>query len=520
MTKISFSFKNSFLIPLNQALNRLPNSRFIAIFMGVYLAFGITGMLHHELWRDEANVWLHGLVADSWGDLFNNISYDGHPWLWYIAVYGLAQITEDPRLMQLFHFGIAAGFTYVMLRYAPFSRLQRILFCFGYYGAYEYALISRNYAFGILGTFLFCALFATRRHTYLGLALSLALMMQANIFATILAIAAIPALVVDYALSRESWLNTRGKWLDLALSVGIVGGVGWISLDQMIPGDASSFASGWVLYFDQMRALDALSRLSSNYLVLIKPHSASLDLGLFAIASLLLFLLFAQSLRHKPAALTFYTLATLGILGFSYFKFLGGIRHTGHLAIALIAALWIANYYPDPAREQSPRRPWQNWPALVLTMLLTGQAIAGILQVIYDIRYPFSSGKATAQYLKTAQLDQEFIVGSPDYAMASITVYLNRQFYYPETQKLGSFTRFTIDRNPVDQSVIIEQVKTLFEERSLSQLILILNEPLSVEDEALCVEYLTEFTESLAIADEVFYLYRVEFRCSPTLRPQ
>ncbi|WP_139276565.1 hypothetical protein [Spirulina major] len=475
------------------------------------------GILHHELWRDEANVWLRAWDADSWSSFVASIKDDGHPWLWYVVVYGVYQITTNPLAMQFFHLGIAVFFSYVWLSSSPFSRLHQILVCFGYYCAYEYALISRNYAFGILGVFLFCALFETRRRTYVGLALSLALMMQANIYAMILAIAAILALCVDYGITPDPWLKTRRRWVDLVLSIAIVAIVGWQSLQQMIPSEAGNYASGWVVRFNGLRVLEALSKLWSSYVLLITPQNNYQDLILLAIASLILFFIFAQSLRHTPVALIFYLVANLGIFCFSYLKFMGAIRHVGHLAIALIVALWIADYYPDsrcdPTQSPPTARPWQKLASTTLTIILSSQAIAGILAMINDLRYPFSAGQATAHYLQAEQLDDALIVGSPDYTMSPIALYLKRQIYYPELQRLGSFTRYTTDRNPVDQPTILAQLITLFRHQPQSEIILILNQPLRAEHPDLCIQPLTELTESL-IHDEKFYLYRVEFQCA------
>ena len=126
---------------------------FTGLLVSIFFILGSIGILNHAMWRDEINVWLIARDSASIMELFSNIKYEGHPGLWYICLYLLNQITHNPVIMQIFHLLLATGVIYIFVKLSPFTRLQKVLFCFGYLPFYEYLLISRNYAIGVLLTF-------------------------------------------------------------------------------------------------------------------------------------------------------------------------------------------------------------------------------------------------------------------------------------------------------------------------------------------------------------------------------
>ncbi|MDE7285490.1 MAG: hypothetical protein K2N55_01425, partial [Lachnospiraceae bacterium] len=60
-----------------------------AVFLG-YLIFNGVLLARHELWRDEANVWLMAKELSPL-QLFSEIKYQGHPCLWYLLIMPFAK---------------------------------------------------------------------------------------------------------------------------------------------------------------------------------------------------------------------------------------------------------------------------------------------------------------------------------------------------------------------------------------------------------------------------------------------
>src|SRR6516165_2118889 len=147
--------------------------------LGITSAFFLLGaylMSHHEMWRDEIEYWLIARDSTSVPNLFANMKYEGSPTLWPLLLMLLTRVSHSPTAMQALHLLIATSTIYVFARYSPFSVVQKVLFSFGYFPFYEYAIISRNYALGVLLIFVFCSLFERRYTNFLMVSLVLFLL--------------------------------------------------------------------------------------------------------------------------------------------------------------------------------------------------------------------------------------------------------------------------------------------------------------------------------------------------------
>src|ERR1700758_1824662 len=97
----------------------------------------------HEPWGDEVHSWVIAGDSYSFADLIYNSRYEGHPKMWYLLLFILQKATNNIFFMQILHVCIATCTVFVFCFFSPFSFLKNILFCFGYFFAYEYAIISR-----------------------------------------------------------------------------------------------------------------------------------------------------------------------------------------------------------------------------------------------------------------------------------------------------------------------------------------------------------------------------------------
>ncbi|MDE0043924.1 MAG: hypothetical protein OXT74_17915, partial [Candidatus Poribacteria bacterium] len=199
-------------------LPQLSDSSYTMAVSALFLLLGGFIAWNHEMWRDEMQAWL--IARDSASPievLYHLNRYDGHPGLWHLCLYALKLITRSPIIMQPFHLIIAAISAYVFLRYSPFTRLQKTLFVFGYLPFYEYAIICRNYALGLLLLFLFCALFRNWRRRLPLLGFILLLMCHTSVHALIIVIA------ILIGLCWEMWTNPdRPPRREIRVGLGLI----------------------------------------------------------------------------------------------------------------------------------------------------------------------------------------------------------------------------------------------------------------------------------------------------------
>ncbi|WP_414544267.1 hypothetical protein [Nostoc sp. CCY0012] len=484
---------------------------------------GLIGILSHDMWRDELNPWLIVRDSESFGDLIANIKYEGHPLLWYFCLALLRRIADNPVIMQIFHLAIAISSVTLFCLYSPFNYQQKFLFSFGFFPFYEYLLISRNYAFSMLFIWGFCAVFSSRKKTYIYLAILLGLLANSSAYALLVAFCLALTLLVEFCFDiehRNQYLNQSQKY-DLFLSAGIII-FSFILSAYIITPPADSYLhgglnSGWVNQLDLRNLFRSIGRLFGSYFLIIPTHKRWLDLIVCGFIALFIAALTVIKLSKKPFALFFYIIGNSVILAFTYLRFAGMPRHFGHLYLILIAGLWLGSYYQDSAFlinkfsiKPKTIKLGERWHHIAFMIILYVHFFGGISVFIKDLFIPFSASRETANYIQKAQLDNEFIVASRDANMAALSGYLDRKLYYPELQKMGSFTLFKSGRQEVEQAEILRQINSLLTNQpDENKILLILNKPLNASQQELNIAPIKNF-EKAWVNDERYYLYWVD----------
>ncbi|UKO96082.1 hypothetical protein [Nostoc sp. UHCC 0870] len=487
----------------------------------IFSVLGFIGVINHSMWRDELNPWLIVRDSESFGDLIANIRYEGHPVLWYFSLAFLRKIADNPLIMQIFHLTITIFSVSIFCLYSPFNYQQKFLFTFGYFPFYEYLVISRNYAFSMLFIFTFCAVFSSRKITYFYLAILLGLLANSSAYALFVSFSLSLTLLAEFCFDgehRQQYFSQSRKH-DLFLSAGIIVFSFLLSIYIIIPPVDSylhgGLDDGWLIKLDIHHLLRSISRLFASYFLIV-PKQKWLDLSICAGIALFIFALTLIKLVKKPFSIFLYIVGNCVILAFTYLRFAGAPRHFGHFYLILIAALWLGSYYKESSflinkitMKEKVITLGQKWHYIALVLILYAQFFGGLYGFTRDLIIPFSASRETANYIKKSELQDEFIVASRDANMAAISGYLNRKLYYPELQRMGSFTIFKQGRNPVEQPEILEQINSIFKsEADTKRILLILNKQLNVTANELKIIPIKNFDRAW-VDSERYYLYWV-----------
>ena len=490
----------------------------------VFLLIGGYAALHHEMWRDEIQAWLLARDSASIFDLFTNMKYEGHPALWHLCLMPLSRITASPIIMQIFHLLIAATTVFLFTRYAPFNKVQKFLFSFGYFALYEYAIVTRNYAIGVLLITIFCILYRNRYKRFLWIGVVLTLLAHTSVHALIVAIAIGFALLCEYlyfycckdVASRVPLTENRGHiWIGFAIiGFGIL-----TSVLQLNPPSDTGFAVGWHFKFEIPRVNSIIKIITQALLPLPRANMgfwnshqlnnySFFQLIRLPLCYLLVFWCILRFLK-RPTALLIYLIATIGLLAFFYVKHGGGMRHHGFLFTTFVLVSWIYHDCPEinlPFNRLSEFAQW-IFPT-VFTFILIFHYLGGITAVTMDIQHIFSNGKRTAEYIKAAGRQDMLMIGDTDFAVSTVVGYLEKkEVYYPKGSRFGSFVRWDTARtHGVANENLVEEAKTLSTQNSQDVLI-IMNRALAVElIEQYQLTFLAQFTGS-TIGGEGFHLY-------------
>lgn len=116
------------------------------IVLFVYTAAHLGMAIVHEPFFDEAEAWQIARSVSLRTLFLETTHYEGHPPLWHLILMPLAKAGAPYELsltlVSLLFMGTAV---FLILRYAPFLRLVRLLLPFTYFFFYQYGVISRVY---------------------------------------------------------------------------------------------------------------------------------------------------------------------------------------------------------------------------------------------------------------------------------------------------------------------------------------------------------------------------------------
>ena len=499
----------------------------------LFLAVGAFTASHHEMWRDEIQAWLLARDSTSIFNLFAHLKYEGHPGLWHLCLMPLSRISPSPVMMQMLHLLITGVTVYLFVRYAPFNWFQKLLFCFGYFVLYEYAIVARNYALGLLLITVFCVLFKERYKRFIWVGCVLFLLAHTSVHALIVAIAIGIALCCEYGFGGRflkplnqdltAIENKKPIWIGFALiGVGVI-----TAVLQLNPPSDTGFAVAWHFNYDLKRVNNIVKLISRAYLPITSPALGfwgsnllttyaffqAIQVPLCYFLMLLSVLLFFK----RPTALLTYLISTFGLLAFFYVKYHGSIRHHGFLFLAFLMCYWI--YQDSPTlnfgkTEQEDTNSVVNrvlniTGTVLVTVLLICHAIGGVTAVRMEHRHIFSYGKLTAEYIRSQGMQDLPMVGESDFAASTVVGYLEKpqQIYYPRGSRLGSFVRWDAARtHAAPNEFVIEAAKTLSVEKN-KEVLIILNRAIGTElREQHNLSFIVKFTGS-TVGDEGFYLY-------------
>ena len=168
-----------------------------ALVLALYCVVLAVVIPFHELWGDEAQAWEIASHNSTWQILGNRLHYEGAPPLWHLLLHAFYSAGGHYTGMGWFGASFAVAGIAVMLRWAPFPLIIRILLPFTFFLQYQYAAISRGYCLFPLLTFLLCELFR-RKERFVWFALVAGLLANLSLQGVILAFALLTFYLYDF----------------------------------------------------------------------------------------------------------------------------------------------------------------------------------------------------------------------------------------------------------------------------------------------------------------------------------
>lgn len=403
------------------------------------------GIAWHEPWADEAQAWLIARSMGWWRMMFHGVRYEGSPGLWHTFCWILIRLHIGFAGMHWAAGVAAVAAVAVLLRYSPFPLGLRVLLPFGFWLAYQDAVVARSYVLFAVLAFPAAAILravaqnqerSASRARLAGLALLLGLMANLSVHGFVISIGL--AVVAAVLLRRRSRAGNRtGAAMPAALLCCF-----WIfAVVTTFPPSNVSFVAGKNFQRSKEKVLAALGdreaklALAQNRVMhpLTLPgelkewtpppphwtpaearwHKVARVLSLFTypvsnhrvLALLLCILVIAQALvfRAWPAARGEGQAGWIGLVPWLlmilfFTSMYMAPRHAGMLWSALLVTLWLTWPAASPADKKA--RWLHRVTVAVLVVVALDQVWWTAHSVWGDIHQPYSGDVAMAQLLR------------------------------------------------------------------------------------------------------------------------
>ena len=495
------------------------------IVTAVFLVLSIILITRHELWRDEIQAWMIGAETHSISEFIKEMrGGQGHPYLWNAMLAFISHlITDNIESMKVLHLAISTANIFLFLKYAPFNKAVRLLFVFGYFPFYEYSIISRNYAIGILFMIIFCILYKNKYKNILPISIVLFLMGQTNIYAFVISISLFLMLIFDLILdSRKEKISVKKVYVFLAVII-ILAEIFFVywQLKSQVPGgslrdifikpvneyvqSAKTIFSAFIRAYIPVPVFK-IDFWTSNLIANLLPN----------IVPILIFpvIIIATLFIIKKRVLFLYIIGNAAIAFIPFFLYSGSTRHYGHFFILFIICLWITNInckdntdkidYLVKFKNNTNKKISNVFLVTILSLSVIGASFA----FYFEYRYPFSCAKSVAKYIEdNFDKDRVVIAGFKDSASETVAAYLNKEIYYTQS---GKFSRL-LSVSERKSATMEDSFKAAEGFKTRDNDVIVIIDYSSFKDQGIPEKYnfekINRYFNSSIVPDESYYLY-------------
>lgn len=414
----------------------------IALF-AIWCALTLWLASRHVFWRDEVRAFSIALAGDDIVAMLRGVQGEGHPVLWYLLLRGGHALTGMREVLPAVAWLVAAAAMAILAWRAPFRVGTIALILFGFFGAYEYVVVARNYGISMLVLFAIAATYPRYRDRGIVMGLLIALLCNTNVPANILAAALMGFWAIEL-LCEEGWRWTRKHNIFLINCGAVLAGVFLCFItvyppvhDAVVRDISSETGLAW----------SVVGTLTSPALGFHELGLALLGDGPLSIVLLSLILVGAVlSLIRYPAAFLATLFAMLSLQLFDEFVYPGSYRHHALLPVFILVMHWLVRHGRGGAWKggaSSLERPARIG-GYLFTALLALQVGLNVLWTSHLLAgTPASRSADLAALLEQEQLTDAVLIANPDVMLEPLAYYTSNPVYLLREQRFGHVVRFT-----------------------------------------------------------------------------
>lgn len=403
---------------------------FIRLFLFICFAL-ITGygMAHHELWRDEAHVWVASR-DNSFVGVVGEIQYEGTPILWNTILRPFSQLGFPVETMQVIHWVFALVSCALLLFVSPYPLGFIVGILASYYFSYEYAIVARNYVITPVLLFGIAALYKARFEKPFLYGILIFLLFQTNLHSLMHAGTLFFFYMIEVVvLKKISWKTITVICLLLAMSIFTVYTYLSASAYQAVYTGKTFSLKGLVT--------DTVSFFIPSFNSFSPYVQLPIDIVNVTRLCIVILFLFVILFTYDNIILLFMgALQIAWVLYLTIYAHPGYLRHKGMFLVSLLFILWIAM----DARDV--RKKYAQIARNIIIVLLGALSLLSVPFSYYvyssDITSKFSGSKQMAQFIQGTYGTKKTLVTHYSSFGESVYAYLpGVRIYHPEFSQFG-----------------------------------------------------------------------------------
>ena len=386
----------------------------------LYALITLIVVLHHEIWADEAQVWM--IVKDlGAAGLFKHLVNEGHPSFFYLLMMPFAKIGFSALFMQLFCWSAMVVSVFLILEFSPFNRFAKFAVITSAGFLYFFPVIARSYSIIPLLVFALAIMYPRQKEHPVWYAALLVMLANTHIIMFAFAFILFSLFIVERFVKEK----TFKKQYIVSFAVMFTG------LAAVVLQLYGTTSSNVVIKIDTANLIVSSLKVVSEFFINAYDaqypdfHRIMLpSFGLFSIVtSVLLYLTFFIMLFIKDKKL--FSIAFFGIL-FQIFIYIIGYNHwifvnrifCAHLI--MLFCFWVLLH--DNTLSQKLRKTLNI--LIGLFFLLT--FLNGAKSCLLELKYPYSGAKETAEFIeKNIDKDNSIIITNNEPYAVSTVYYLD-----------------------------------------------------------------------------------------------
>lgn len=415
----------NFIVHIKDKVESLPQKIPETIVILSYCILHLLMALVHEPWYDEAVAWQIARSAPISRILFEIPHYEGHPQLWHLILLPFAKLGVSYELsLSLVSLIFAGTAIFLILWFAPFPRIVKLLLPFTYFFFYQYGVISRPYCIMMLSFILLAICHKNRNEQPGKYVLSLMLLCGSSaygiVFAGGLSIVWLIEIIrtdgffsciKNYTHDRRLWWLTLLLVWALFLIISIVPRHDTYATNPLIE---TEDATGWlkrIVYL--LIALPSDVTITSafcDYAYLKDACIINSSLISACIAGIIIWISIIYFGKQKHTLLLFTLPYVMFCLFSSTVYFF--LHHTGICLLYMVYWFWVTLDTPSspPAytfKNLSPELTRTIHSSIVIfsTLLMSVSLYWNISACVLDIFKTYSMGRYEAEFIKEHNLD-------------------------------------------------------------------------------------------------------------------